>query len=244
MAPLVRRFGYPTSANGASSFHLIWELEPKWGYQAIETILCVRRPPVVDDLYFWALQVSFYQGTQPVGSAHLGLQWNRRHPGFGAINWGGYSSDGSILPGDESPFPSTPADRNTRDYPWVAGTRYCLRISKGVEDGDWVGEVQLLPEGETQYVRSLHGGGDSIGAPMVWSEVFARCEAPSVVVAWNGSVAIDGEGHSHVPSALIANYQAEEAGGCSNSNSYRRGDDIRQATAHRRRTRQGGRVPL
>ena len=110
-----RTHGFPPSGNGASSFHLGWRLPPGAGHLVAASVtLEVLAPPAGDHLYFWALQVAF----PGAGAAHLGLQWNHRHPGFGAVNWGGYAADGSLLAGTESPLPSTPADPNTRDYPW------------------------------------------------------------------------------------------------------------------------------
>ena len=82
--PLFRRartHGFPPSGNGASSFHLGWRLPPGAGHLVSASVtLEVLTPPVVDDLYFWALQVTF----PGAGAAHLGLQWNHRHPAFGA----------------------------------------------------------------------------------------------------------------------------------------------------------------
>src|SRR5207237_726844 len=120
-----RTRGFPPSGNGASSFHLGWRLPPGAVHLVSASgTLEVLTPPVVDHLYFWALQVSF----PGAGAAHLGLQWNDRHPGFGAVNWGGYAADGSLLPGTESPLPSTPADPNTRDSPSKPRRPYRLRV--------------------------------------------------------------------------------------------------------------------
>src|SRR5204863_5273079 len=128
--PLLRRArtrGFPPSGNGASSFHLGWRLPQGAGHLVSASVtLEVLTPPVVDDLYFWALQVTF----PGAGAAHLGLQWNHRHPAFGAVNWRGYAADGSLLAGTESPLPSTPADPNTPDYAWEPGPPSRLRVHR------------------------------------------------------------------------------------------------------------------
>ena len=69
---------------------------PLIGVQATFEIV---EPPQVDHLYFWALQASFGDGRRSHGGAHLGLQWNNRHPGNTAANWGGYHHSGRILDG-------------------------------------------------------------------------------------------------------------------------------------------------
>jgi hypothetical protein len=174
----------------------------------------VRTPPVVDHLYFWALQVAF----PGAGAAHLGLQWNHRHPGFGAVNWGGYAGDGSLLVGTESPLPSTPADPNTRDYAWVPERAYRLGVRRAGE-GTWRGEVIDLTTGNTTAVRDLIAGAPFLGDPMVWSEVFARCDDPSVTVRWSDFEVVSDRGDRFTPTALAVNYQSHADGGCANTTS-------------------------
>ena len=81
--------GRPTSANGASSMHLHWEL-PSGRFVALSVDIEVEDTPRVTDLYFWAVQANFGDQGGETGGAHLGLQWNRRHPDNTAVNWGGY----------------------------------------------------------------------------------------------------------------------------------------------------------
>ena len=52
---------------------------------------------------------------------------------------------------------------------------------------------------------------------MVWSEVFAGCDAPSVTVRWSRLQGLDVTGEQVLPAAMLVNYQAEEAGGCPNT---------------------------
>ncbi len=195
----------------------------------------VLTPPVVDHLYFWAIQVAF----PGAGAAHLGLQWNHRHPGFGAANWGGYAADGSLLAGTESPLPSTPDDPNTRDYPWEPERAYRLRVHR-VGEGAWRGEVTDLTTGDATTVRDLMVAASFLGDPMVWSEVFARCDDPSVTVRWSDSEVVTDRGDRFAPTALAVNYQSHADGGCANTTSVL--DDrggVLQVTNAERHTPQG-----
>ena len=210
--------GRPPSPNGASSFHLVWLLGPSEVLVEVSAVLEVLAAPAVDSLYFWALQASFAEGGRDRGGAHVGLQWNNRHPGNRAVNWGGYAAGGSLLEGTESPLPSTPHDPNTRDYAWQPGRPYQLRVSPAPgQSGFWQGAVTDLVSGEATVVRSLAAGGDRLLAPVVWSEVFARCDDPSVSVRWSGLEGVTADGNMVVPRGLTVNYQARPAGGCDNT---------------------------
>lgn len=213
-----RTTGEPRSANGASSFHLHWHLEEAEPLVEVSAVLEVVTPPVVDRLYFWALQVSFLDDRGSRGAAHVGLQWNRNHPGGRAVNWGGYAADGSLLAGSDSALPSAPDDPNTRDYHWEPGRPYRLRVSAlPSSPGRWQGEVTDLRSGRATVIRQLAAGGHRLGAPMVWSEVFARCDDPSVEVRWSGLQATSAAGDPVVPTALAVRYEAGAAGGCDNT---------------------------
>lgn len=211
--------GEPGSGNGASSFHLTWRLGTDEPLVEVAAVLEVVVPPTVDRLYFWALQASFVDDGGHRGAAHLGLQWNRGHPGGRAVNWGGYAEAGGLLAGSPSPLPSAPDDPNTRDYPWQPGRRYRLRISPspGLVAGQWQGEVTDLTTGQATVVRHLAGGGDRLAAPVVWSEVFARCDHPSVAVRWSDLAAIGVSGRRIQPEGLAVSYEPGRAGGCDNT---------------------------
>jgi hypothetical protein len=213
----VRTTGFPTSSNRASSFHLLWEGVP--ATDEVSAVLEVVEPPTVPHLYFWALQASFVDDRgRRVGGAHLGLQWYPPHPGSTAVNWGGYRDGASLggsnvsteLEGEASTLPSATGNPNTRDYAWRPHTPYRLRIS-GDGDGWWRGEVTDLTTGETIVVRRLYGGGTRLAGPMVWSEVFARCDDPSVTVRWS-----DFTPHTN---SIRTSYQRHEDGGCANTRS-------------------------
>lgn len=212
-----RTTGRPTSSNGASSFHLTW-VGPAPSLVEVSAVLEVLVEPAVDSLYFWALQVGFADGGADRGAAHVGLQWNTRHAGGRAVNWGGYAPGGGLLGGTESALPSTPDDPNTRDYSWQPRRPYRLRVSASPgRPGHWQGEVADLVTGEATVIRHLEPGGDRLVAPVVWSEVFARCEAPSVSVRWSALEARTAAGERVTPRGLSVNYQARAGGGCDNT---------------------------
>lgn len=215
-----RTRGFPTSSNGASSMHLVWDPPPAPGLE-VSAVLQIVEPPTVPHLYFWALQASFVDGGRRLGGAHLGLQWHDGHPGGTAVNWGGYRDGAGELDGEPSPLPSATGNRNTRDYSWQPRREYRLRIH-GDGDGWWTGAVTDLSTDGTTVVRRLHGGGTALAAPTVWSEVFARCDDPSVTVRWSAL--------TPRPAALRASYQSHAVGGCANTRSVRDGDGWLQIT--------------
>ena len=133
--------GYPTSSNRASSMHLRWDPAPHPLLEVAVTLEIVV-PPVVDELYFWALQVSFFDGGRHIGAAHLGLQWYSQHPGGTAVNWGGYRDGAGELEGEPSMLPSAPGNPNTRDFRVAAPhavpparQRRGRRVVDGIRDG-------------------------------------------------------------------------------------------------------------
>lgn len=220
------------------SFHLYWDLAPQ--AREVAVTLEVLEPPSVDRLYFWALQVSFLDGSGSHGAGHLGLQWNPRFPDHKAVNWGGYDTQGAVLPGSDSSLPSTPLDPNTRDFPWLPRLKYSLRIHPSPEVG-WRGEVTDIETGVVTVVRDLHVGGDDLRRVMVWSELFCECSDPRSVVSWSEPAAIGLRGEHLVPRAFRVNYQTD---GCSNTNVYSDGHGVCQATASERITAQGSLVPV
>jgi hypothetical protein len=219
------------------SFHLYWDLPTP--AREVAVTLEVLEPPSVSRLYFWALQASFLDSSGSHGAAHLGLQWNPRYPEHRAVNWGGYDPQGTVLPGSESSLPSTAQNRNTRDFPWLPGRRYRLRIYPAPESG-WRGEVIDLETGAVTVVRDLHVGGQHLGHLIVWSELFCECSDPRSVVAWSDPVAVGLQGEHLVPRAYRVNYKAE---GCPNTNVYSEGGRVFQATGSERVTPQGSLIP-
>lgn len=225
----------PPSGNGASSFHLHW-VDPPPAVEASVTVEVVEAPSV-RRLYFWALQASF----QPDGGgAHTGLQWNPRHEGGRAVNWGGYGRDGSVLGGTPSTILSSVDDPNTRTFPWEPGRPYRLRIRRGSSRGRWAADVIDLVTDEVTPIRELDGGGTHLGRLMVWSEVFARCDDPPVRVRWSDPSIVDLDGTSRPVDGYRVAYQRYERGGCTNTQVEMGEGFVDQVTAARRTTPPGG----
>ncbi|MEA3216822.1 MAG: hypothetical protein QOJ19_2978 [Acidimicrobiia bacterium] len=244
-----RDAGEPPSGNGASSFHLFWELPGE--FVSVSADLEVLRTPERPRLCFWALQADFTDHGRPGGGGHLGLQFHPSYPSGTAVNWGGYAASGRELDGSTSQLKSTLGNHNTRDLAWEAGRRYRLRIAAAGDEAfsppglnAWRGTVTDLDSGQTVVVRDLWTTGTSLTRPMVWSEIFARCEHPSVDVRWSSFEAVAADGTTHRPTALNVNYQSYRDGGCSNTNSWLEGDAVRQMTNTERLTPQGARLVL
>jgi len=225
--------GRPPSANGASSFHLIWEVPAHLPVTEVAGTLVVPTVPVVPRLYFWALQVSSASGA----GAHLGLQWGADPPRrMRHVNWGGYGPDGSELAGSPSALPSSFGNPSTRDYDWEPGRPYHLRITNDSEGlAGWVGDT---------LVRYLYGPEGPLVAPMVWSEVFADCDDPAVTVRWSDPTVTTPSGEHVSVRAAIAHYQSMHEGGCTNTCSTVDGDTFVQTTSTSRLTSAGTRLVL
>jgi hypothetical protein len=247
------------SANGASSFHLWWVmpagLDPEPRLTEVSAVLEVVVPPRVKALYFWALQVDLADGRGVWGYGHTGLQWNRRYPDGTAVNWGGYAGadqGGVTLPGTASPLPGFPDDPNTLTYPWQPGRPYRIRVFRSPETPEgWRAEVTDLAAGIVSVVRDLvpapgrQTAGSFLGRPLVWSEVFADCDDPSVMVRWSELRALDADGNAVRPEGVRVSYQAYEAGGCSNTNVIVDNiGGILQVTSTSRLVKDGALLPL
>ena len=242
--------GVPCSGNGASSFHLFWELDPQ-PFTAISATLEILEAPARRRLYFWALQANFTDGRRPAGGAHLGLQWYDAHPGNTAVNWGGYAQGGGLLEGSDSRLPSRTGNPNTRDYPWRPRRPYRLRIERDDVTGvgpavrglvAWRGSVTDLETGETTVVRHLFSPGHLIEGPVVWSEVFAACDEPGTCVRWSDLTARTEAGDEVAAAAVSVNYQAVDDGGCVTTDVAVDAVGVVQRTGCHRRTPQGERV--
>lgn len=235
-----RTTGYPTSSNRASSFHLRWGGLPA-GAVVVEAAVTLEvvAGPAVPDLYFWALQASFVDGRAHRGAGHLGLQWHPGHPGSTAVNWGGYHAGGGELSGSTSLLPSATGNPNTRDWAWRLGRPSRLAIGRGSRPGRWRGTV------DGTEVRQLDGGGSALADLMVWSEVFARCDAASVVVRWSDPVAVTERGDRLVPDRVVVTYQRGADGGCDNTDVVPDRDGaVLQRTNCERTTAPGAVLPM
>lgn len=265
----MRAAGRPRSPGSASSFHLIWEM-PRTPEAAklveVSAVLEVLAPPRVDSLYFWALQVDFGEDGLTWGGGHTGLQWNGRFPESTAVNWGGYAAQergGAILPGSQPELFAFPGDPNTAAFDWRPQRPYRLRVFRSPDiPGAWRADITDLAGGGTTVIRDLmradaprngagrggsaggSGGGGYLLRPLVWSEVFADCDAPSVAVRWSDLSAIDEDGRIVRPRAVRVNYQARQAGGCANTSVRRDGTGLLQVTNAPRDIGQGAVLEL
>ena len=246
-----RTTGAPPSGNGASSFHLLWDLPGE--FVAVAVDFEVLRPPQVKKLYFWALQANFTdQHGRNGGGAHFGLQYHPEYPGSTAVNWGGYGSGGGELEGSAAALAGSLGNPHTRDFAWQPQRRYRFRIELAPpadqpRDGRtaWQGTVTDVSTATATLVRMLYTRGDRLVDPIVWSEVFAHCEHPEVEVRWSGFEATDFNGDSHRPDTIRLNYQAPEQGGCANTDSAPgSAGSILQRTNVRRDHAQGSRISL
>jgi hypothetical protein len=237
-----RTSGQPPSANGASSLHAWWECPGP--LREVAVTLEVLVPPSVPWLHFWALQVSVVEAGRRTGGGHLGLQAAPWHPGGTAVNWGGYAEAGRELDGTASPLPSAAGNVNTRDFAWRPRRPYRLRVAPGSEAGHWRGEVTDVRSGEVTVVRELRCPGSALADPVVWSEVFAPCDAPGTAVRWSDPVVVTTGAAVLVPPAVRTTYQSVADGGCSNTATFVDRGAVVQATATERRVPHGTRLPL
>jgi hypothetical protein len=249
--PQVRDRGRPPSGNGASSFHLFWELPPHAPLQEVSATFELLNEPERDALFFWALQASFADAQGAYGGAHFGFQWNPQYPDKRAVCWGGYRNEGGELNGGPTTFPSIDGNPNVCGYRWTTGQRWTWRIRLVPENAVgtpapsgqrvWRAEIDDPNTGQTVPIRDLWCRGDRLVDPMVWSEVFAYCDDPTVHVRWS-DLAVRAADETVAPVALSVNYQSHADGGCSNTDVRDDGVGIVQSTATERLTPQGARL--
>jgi hypothetical protein len=216
---------------------------------AADAVLEVRSPPEVLSLYFWALQASFTDRGRHGGAGHLGLQWYPAHPGSTAVNWGGYGPDGRELDGSPSGLPSATGNPNTRDFPWSPATPYRLRIERTGADGpggrrSWRGTVTDLATGQLTVVRDLWAPGTGLTGLVVWSEVFAPCDAPGTEVHWSDLCLTSASGGTVPVSHVTVNYQELVDGGCVTTDTRVDGAGVAQVTGTTRTTPKATRLPV
>jgi hypothetical protein len=233
------------SKREGGAFHLWWEGLPR-DAQFVEAsvTLEVTQAPTATILYFWALQASFSDNAgRQLGAAHTGLQWNPRHPGSTAINWGGYASPpaNAVFEGSPPSLPGFPDDPNTRDFHWEVGERYRFTIARSA--GGWTSSVST--GGETIVLRELYASGDRLSGLVVWSELFCPCEVPSAEVRWSDFAARSATGELWRPSALRCTFP-DPGTACLNTDSVADGDGAlqRNGSGVRRSGRDGELVPL
>ncbi len=187
--------------------HLFWSVELPRGARVVEVgaTLEIFEAPRVPELWFWALQASF----GPVGGAHLGLQWHPQYPGSTAANFGGYARRGGELPGGVLAYPSALGNANTCNFAWEPARPYRLTITE-VVPGEWSGAV----DGDVLRVLACDDAGEGLVGPMVWTECFARCDAPPATARWSDFSARTDGGDVVAVTAALVNYQSVRDGGC------------------------------
>lgn len=202
----------------ASSFHLWWRLPVTEPLVEVRATCEVVVPPRVDRLYFWALQVGFSDGRRTHGAGHAGLQWHSRGRRGRAVNWGGYHDPrdgGRELPGSRPTLPALNPQGNTARYSWQAGSPYCFRVFGS--DAGWRATVSDVATGEETVIRDLHAPGLYLVDPVVWSEVFASCDDPSVTVRWTKLEAVTAVRSIVRSRRVMVTYQDRDVGGCTNT---------------------------
>ncbi len=231
--PTERTVGRPPSANGASSFHLIWDTPGV--FSEASAVIEVVQPPTEAKLYFWALQVSFVEPDNErstIGGAHVGLQHHPQYPDGGAVCWGGYrhgAAGSGELDGSALGAPSALRNPNTCNYGWQAGRRYRYRVFSP-EAGRWRATISDLESGDEFVIRDLYSTATACKAPMVWTESFADCDDPSVTIRWSELSVTRSDGTVEAPAGIRLNYQTVADGGCSNTASTPDGDAWLQTT--------------
>jgi hypothetical protein len=110
----------------------------------------------------------------------------------------------------------------------------------------WRGEVIDLDDGMVTEVRDLWAAGSTLTSPVVWSEVFADCDDPTVVIRWSDLRLTDDQGVTTTIDEVSVNYQAVSDGGCVTTDSHLADERpaFEQCTNVERRTRQGSSLRL
>ena len=238
--------GTPTSASGASSFFLWWDLPYGEKLTEISVTLEVVLRPEVDRLVTFAFQSAFLKPGG--GSCHLGLQHHPQFPQRGAVNWNGYSAKGESLDSDDPALPSATGDLATRDFAWQTGVPYRLTIERGDELPDgrwaWVGSVSNLQSGERVDIRKLITESPHIRGPVMYIESYGPCDGPRVEARWSSATAVSVDGGVRAVRSMRVDYQPHAAGGCTNTNSGVEGKHFVQRAGQMRRTKAGSTIRL
>ncbi len=235
-----RTHGRPPSGNGASSFHLFWDM-PVDGDPLIEvsTSFELVTEPQVNRLHFWALQANFADARGGYGGAHFGFQWHPDYPAMRAVCWGGYADAGGELSGGPTAFPSVDGNPNVCAYPWTSNQVWTWRIRRVDDGGAWRAELDDPSTGTPVAIRDLYCRGDRLTGPMVWSEVFANCDDPTVRVRWSNFRGRTQSGAERVAMRATVNYQSYADGGCTNTDVVADGSGFVQLTNWDRQSPQG-----
>lgn len=238
--------GAPTSASGASSFYLWWDLPYGERLTEISVTLEVTRRPEIDRLVTFALQAAFVKPSG--GSCHFGLQHHPEILDRSAVVWGGYDAKGVPLDTGEPSLPSSVEDPATRDYPWQQGRAYRFTIERGDDNVDgtvpWLGSIVDLSSGESSLVCEIGNFSPYLRAPVMYIESFSPCNGPGFEARWSDAVAVSTSGSVRAIHAMRVDYQPHAAGGCTNTNSSVDGGAFVQRVGRMRSTKPGTTIHL
>jgi len=238
--------GTPTSASGASSFFLWWNLPYGEKLTEISVTLEVASRPEIDRLVSFSMQGAFLKPGG--GSCHVGLQHHPRFPERGAVNWDGYTAKGDRLESDVPSLPSAIDELATLTFPWHSGTPYRLTIERGDERSDgrfpWTGSITDLRTGERDEIRQLISDSAHVRGPVVYIESFGPCDGPRFEARWSNATAVSDDGAVRTVTSMRVDYQPHAAGGCTNTNASVEGAEFVQRAGQMRTTKAGSTIRL
>lgn len=238
--------GTPTSASGASSFFLWWDLPYGERLVEVSVTLDVASRPEIDRLVSFAIQGTFVKPGG--GSCHLGLQHHPRFPDRGAVNWEGYTAKGERLESSEPLLPSATQEKATRDFRWDKGVPYRLTIERGDERPDdlfpWLGSITNLRTGDRDEIRQLFSKSPYIRGPVMYIESFGPCDGPRFEARWSNATAVSVDGGVRAVKSMRVDYQPHAAGGCTNTNARVEGNEFVQRAGQMRTTKAGSTIRL
>jgi len=138
-----------------------------------------------------------------------------------AVNWGGYDCDRRHPAGNGVVLAVHAPRPNTRDFAWEPGARYRLTIGPAppasrARAGGRPGSRVSTPA-RTCWCATSCATGDHLRSPVVWSELFTRCDDPPIEVRWSEPSALGLDGEPVPVDRGRVTYQAYEAGGCTNT---------------------------
>ena len=210
--------------------HLFWRMPDHAPLCEVSVDFELLDEPTTPSLYFWALQAGFADTQGGHGAGHFGFQWNRDYRAHRAVCWGGYAGAGGELSGGpmmtSGPVtPSPDGNPNVCGFEWTTNQVWTWRIralsaaSPSATQGSvvWRAEIEDPRSGRIWPIRDLWCRGDRLIDPMVWSEIFARCDDDPVRVRWSRFTATTADGLVVTPLALAVNYQRVQDGGCTNT---------------------------
>lgn len=230
-----RTTGQPPSQNQASSQYLIFD--PEYGAE-LTVNLEVLATPSQTRMINWIIQTDFTNDSDiVVGSGFLGLRYDPVFPNSHAVLASASSAlDGSDLTGPTSALPSITGEPAVRNFDWVTGRRYLLRIYP-YSGFQWRFEITDLTTSVTTVVRDISiPDGTYVRGAILYTEAFVDCQTTSSARWSNLQWMTVYEDDLITPTTAVAAYQGYAEGGCTNSNQTASGGGVVQATGVARTT--------